>query len=99
MKLLTNFKQTNATHISDHIHEWRLRRRMVEKFVLNQLLVERFIKSLLPSINKDVAKGGVVTEEKVIARAQYLYLIYTQFGTLYKKYQMRRNLISMFLLK
>ena len=25
MELLTHFKQTNATHISDHIHEWRLR--------------------------------------------------------------------------
>lgn len=30
-------------------------------------------------------KGGVVTEEKVIAHIQYLDLIYTQSGTLYDK--------------
>ena len=66
---MTNFKHTNATHISDHIHEWHRRRRMVKKFVLDQLLAEWFIKSLLPSITQYVAKGGVFTEEKVIARA------------------------------
>ena len=85
MELLTNFKQTNATRISDHIHEWRHRRRMVKIFVPNQPLAEWFIKSLLPSIAEDVAKGGVITEEQVISRAQCLDLIYTQFGTLYEK--------------
>ena len=84
-ELLTNFKQTNATHISDHIHEWRRRRRMVKTFVPDQLLVEWFIKSLLPSITEDVAKGGVITEDQVITRAQYLDLIYTQSGMLYEK--------------
>ena len=84
-ELLTNFKQTTATHISDHIHEWRRRRRMVKTYVPDQLLAEWFIKSLLPAITEDVAKGGVVTEEQVIARAQYLDLVYTQSGTLYDK--------------
>ena len=88
-ELLTNFKQTTATHISDHIHEWRRRCRMVKTYVPNQLLAEWFIKSLLPSITEDVAKGGVVTEEQVIARAQYLDLIYTQSGTLCDKIPMR----------
>ena len=32
-----------------------------------------------------MAKGGVITEEQFIARAQYLDLIYTQSGTLYDK--------------
>ena len=32
-----------------------------------------------------MAKGGVVTEEQVIAQAQYLDLVYTQSGTLYDK--------------
>jgi len=32
-----------------------------------------------------VAKGGVVTEEKVITRAQYLDMIYTQLDMLYDK--------------
>jgi len=50
-----------ATHISDHIHEWRHHFQMVKTYVPDQLLVEWFIKSLLPSIIEDVAKGGVVT--------------------------------------
>ena len=58
---------------------------MVETYVPDHLLAEWFIKSLLPSITEDVAKGGVVTEEQFIARAQYLDLIYTQSGTLYDK--------------
>ena len=84
-ELLTNFKQMTATHISDHIHEWRRHRRMVKTYVPDQLLAEWFIKSLLPSIIEDVAMGGVITEEQVIARAQYLDLIYTQSDTLYDK--------------
>ena len=84
-ELLTNFKQTTATHISDHIHEWRHRRRMVKTYVPDQLLAEWFIKSLLPSITEDVAKGGVVTEDQVITHVQYLDLIYTQSGMLYDK--------------
>jgi len=48
---------------------------MVKTYVPDHLLVEWFIKSLLPLTTKDVAKGGVVIEEKFIARAQY--------GTLY----------------
>jgi len=85
MKLLTNFNQTKTTHISYHIHEWQRHRRMVKMYVPDQLLAELFIKSLLPSITEDMAKEGVVTEEQVIARAQYLDLIYTQSGTLYNK--------------
>ena len=95
---MTNFKQTNATHISNHIHEWRRRHRMVETFVPDQLLVEWFIKSPLPSITKDVAKGGFIIEEKVISHAQYLDLIYTQSSTLYEKIPNAPDLISMFLL-
>jgi hypothetical protein len=34
-------------------------------------------------IGKDIAMGGVVTEEKAISRAQYLDLVYFQTGTLY----------------
>lgn len=58
---------------------------MVKTYVLDQLLAEWFIKSLLPPITEDVAKGGVITEEKFIAHAQYLDLVYTQSGTLYDK--------------
>ena len=74
-----------ATHISDHIYDWKHHCRMVKTYVPDQLLAEWFIKSLLPSITEDVAKGGVVTEEKVIAHVQYLDFIYTQCGMLYDK--------------
>lgn len=54
-------------------------------FIPDQILAEWFVKSLLPKITEDVAKAGVVTEEKVIAEAQYLDLVYTQSGTLHEK--------------
>lgn len=54
-------------------------------FILDQILAEWFVKSLLPKITEDVAKVGVVTEEKVIAQAQYLDLVYTHSGTLHEK--------------
>ena len=71
--------------ISDHIHEWRRRRRLVKVFILDKKFAEWFIKSLFPKITKDVAKGGVVTKEQVISQAQYLDLVYNQSGTLYYK--------------
>jgi len=58
---------------------------MVKFFFPDQLLAKWFIKSLLPSITEDVAKGGFVTKEQAISRAQYLKLIYTQSGMLYDK--------------
>jgi hypothetical protein len=42
-----------------------------------------FTNSLLPPIATEVGMGGVVTEEKVIIHAQYLDLVYSQYGTLY----------------
>jgi hypothetical protein len=34
-------------------------------------------------ISKDIAMGGVVTEEQAISHAQYIDLVYSQTGTLY----------------
>jgi hypothetical protein len=82
-KLLTSLRQTDSVHISDHIHEWRRRRRMIKVIIPDILLVEWFTKSLLPPITRDVAMGGMVTEEETIARAQYLDLVYSRSGTLY----------------
>ena len=83
MKLLTNFKQSDSTHILDHIHEWRCCHRLVKNYALDQLLARWFTKYFLSPIKKYVAKGGIMVEEKFIARAQYLDLVYTQSGTLY----------------
>jgi hypothetical protein len=80
---LTSFKQTKGTHISDHIHEWRWRRRLIKLELPNQLLAEWFTKSFVNEIGKDIAMGGVVTEEKAISCTQYIDLVYSQTGTLY----------------
>ena len=82
-ELLTSLRQNTSTHISDHIHEWRRRRRLIKAQIPDQLLADWFTKSLLPTIARDVAMGGAITEEQAISRAQYLDLVYSQLGTLY----------------
>jgi hypothetical protein len=82
-EILTSFKQSSGTHISDHIHEWRRRRRLIKLELPDQLLAEWFTKSFVNKIGKDIAMGGVVTEEQAIIHAQYLDLVYSQMGTLY----------------
>jgi hypothetical protein len=76
-EILTSFKQSTSTHISDHIHEWRRRRCLIKLDLPDQLLAEWFTKSFVKKIGKDIAMGGVVTEEKAISRAQYLDLVYS----------------------
>ena len=56
---------------------------LLRPLILGQLLADWFKKSLLPPIARDVAMGGIVTEEQAISRAQYLDLVYSQLGTLY----------------
>jgi hypothetical protein len=77
------FKQSSSTHISDHIHEWRRRRRLIKVPLPDQLLAEWFTKSLIGPISCDVSMGGVITEEHMISHAQYLDLVYSQMSTLY----------------
>jgi hypothetical protein len=62
-EILSSFKQTKATHISDHIHEWRQRRRLIKFELLDQLMAEWFTKLFMNDITHDIAMGGVVTEE------------------------------------
>jgi len=75
--LLTSLKQDTATHISDHIHEWRWRRRLIKFWILDQLLTDWFTASFIPAIARDIAMGACVTEEQAITRAQYLDLVYS----------------------
>jgi hypothetical protein len=82
-EILSSFKQTKATHISDHIHEWRWRRHLIKLELFDQLLAEWFMKSFMNNISHDITMGGVVMEEQAISRAQYLDLVYSQMGTLY----------------
>ena len=62
--LLTSLQQTTSNHISDHIHEWRRRRRLIKAPIPHQLLADWFTKSLLLPIAIDVAMGGIVIEEQ-----------------------------------
>jgi hypothetical protein len=80
---LSSFKQTKATHISDHIHEWRQRQRLIKLELPDQLLAEWFTKSFVNTNSHDIAMGGVVTQEHAISHAQYLDLVYSQTGSLY----------------
>ena len=61
-KILSSFKQTKATHISDHIHEWQRRWRLIKLELPDQLLAEWFMKSFMNDIAHDIAMGGFVTE-------------------------------------
>ena len=81
--LLTSLRQNTSTHISDDIHEWRRHRRLIKAPILDQILDDWFMKSLLPPISRDVAMGGAVTEEQVISHTQYMDLVYSQSRTLY----------------
>jgi hypothetical protein len=83
-KLLANFEQDKATHISDHIREWRRWKSLIKATVPPEFLLEWFLKSLLPYIYKDVMTSGVFMEEQVIFRVQQLELIYSQLGMLYE---------------
>jgi hypothetical protein len=62
-EILSSFKKNSATHISDHIHEWRRRRRLIKLDLPDQLLAEWFTKSFVNKISRDISMGGVVTEE------------------------------------
>jgi hypothetical protein len=57
---------------------------LIKATIPDQLLAKWFTKYLLPPISRDVAMGGVVTEEEAIARDQYLDLVYSQSVTLYE---------------
>lgn len=82
-ELLTSLWQSTATHISDHIHEWRRCQRLIKASIPNQILEDWFTKSLFPPIDHDIAMGGAITKEQAISRAQYLDLVYSQSSTLY----------------
>jgi hypothetical protein len=82
-KIFSSFKQNKATNISDHIHEWRRRRRLIKLELPDQLLAEWFTKSFVNDISHDIAMGGFFMEERAISCSQYLDLVYSQTGTLY----------------
>ena len=83
-ELLSKFWKDKATHISDHIQEWRRRKRLIKAFIPPEFLLEWFLKLLFPYIVKDVSTFGVKNEEQAIFRVQEVDLIYAQSGLLYE---------------
>ena len=83
IELLTSLQQNNATHISNHIHEWGHHRRLIKAPIHEWILAYWFTKSLFPPIAKDVAMARAITEDQGIHHDQHLDLIYSQSGTLY----------------
>jgi hypothetical protein len=83
LKLLSEFKQTSATHIADHIHEWRRRRSLCKAEATKQQCLNWFLKSLVSLLAKDVATTFPQSEEESISKAQQFELIYSQSGYLY----------------
>jgi len=56
---------------------------LIKFFIPDQLLTDWFMTLFVGPIARDIAMGACVTEEKAIACAQYLDLVYSQSGTLY----------------
>jgi hypothetical protein len=83
LELLSNFKQTSATHIADHIHEWRRRRSLCKEETTKQQCLDWFLRSLVSLLGKDVASTFPQSEEEAISKAQQYDLIYAQSGYLY----------------
>lgn len=73
-----------TTHISDHIQEWKRRKRLIKDEIPPEFHLKWFLKSLQLEISKDVFMSGVYSEEQAIFRAQQLELIYSLSGMLQK---------------
>jgi hypothetical protein len=58
-EFLANFEQKKADHISDHIREWRCQKSLIKAPVPPTLIIEWFLKSLVPHLSKDVTTLGV----------------------------------------
>ena len=83
MEILLSCHQNTATHIIDHIHEWRRRRSLCKIQLDDSIFLDWFLKTLLPPIAKDVASERPQSEEEAILKAQQFDLIYAQSGYLY----------------
>jgi hypothetical protein len=83
LELLSEFKQTSATHIADHIHEWHRRRSLCKAETTKEQCLNWFLKSLVSLLAKDVASTFPQSEEEAISKAQQFDLIYAQSGYLY----------------
>jgi hypothetical protein len=76
LELLSNFKQTSATHIADQIHEWHRRHSLCKEETTKQQWLDWLLRSLVSLLGKDVASTFPQSEEEAINKAQQYDLIY-----------------------
>jgi hypothetical protein len=69
LELLSEFKQTSATHIADHIHEWHWRPSLCKVETIKQQCLDWFLRSLIPLLAKDVTSTFPQSEEEAISKA------------------------------
>jgi hypothetical protein len=70
LELLSDFKQTTAIHISNHIHEWCQRRSLCKVEITKEQHLDWFLKSLVYVISKDVASTFPQTDKEAINKSQ-----------------------------
>jgi hypothetical protein len=70
IELLSTFCQDRATHISNHIQEWRRRQMLIKAYIPSKFLLEWFLKSLLRYLWKDVSTSEVTSKEEAIFKYQ-----------------------------
>lgn len=75
VEVITTFRKPIATHITDQILEWRRRCNVCKMNLEDPLFMDWFLKSILPSIAKDVAATMPQTEEEAILKAQQFDLM------------------------
>jgi hypothetical protein len=83
IEILSEFKQISATHIADHIHEWRQRHTLCKAEATKQQCLNWFLKSLVSLLSKDMAATFPQSEEEAIGKDQQFKLIYSQSGYFY----------------
>lgn len=77
LELLTHYKQTPSTHISDHIHEWKKPHSLCKTQFEDKVLLDLFLRSLTSEISKGMENSSPKTKEEAISKSQQLELIYT----------------------
>ena len=76
VEILLSCRQNTATHITNHIHEWRRHRILCKIKLYDRIFLDWFLKTLLPPIANDVASERPQIEEESILKAQQFELIY-----------------------
>jgi hypothetical protein len=70
LEILSEFKQTTAIHIADHIHEWHQHHSLCKAETTNEQRLGWFLKSPISAIVKDVASTFSQLEEEAINKDQ-----------------------------